>query len=318
MLSPETVRLQIGDANLPLPEQLMMKEWREAGRLLDVRYRRLVSVGGMNEGETEEPSAVGRLSLAPFEEMTPHTSPAVTVAAIADLHATWGDNGLRRQLQRVAAGADILVLPGDLTCLGTYEETQSVASAVAGLDIPVVAVLGNHDHEGGDPHQVRAWLEAAGICVLEGEATKFDLGGVSVGVAGTKGFGGGFAGATGSYFGESEMKQFIDHTRVCADGLEAALQSLGTDIKIALVHYAPVRETLKGEPPELFPFLGSSLLSDAVDRGGTDVVFHGHAHLGREMGLTKGGVPVRNVAATVVGATGAQYRVTAGRGVERL
>ncbi|MEX0791207.1 MAG: metallophosphoesterase [Actinomycetota bacterium] len=262
--------------------------------------------------------AAGRLSVAAFVEMGPRTSPEVRVAALADLHATWGDDGLGEQLHRVADGADILVLPGDLTCLGTYEEAQSVAVAVADLDLPVVAVLGNHDHEGGQPQQVRRWLEAAEICVLEREATTLEVNGVSVGFAGTKGFGGGFVGATGSSFGETEMKQFIEHTKSCAGGLEAALLSLDTDIRIALVHYSPVRETLEGEPPELYAFLGSSLLADAVDRGGADVVFHGHAHLGKEIGTTKAGVPVRNVAATVVGATGARYRIGPGRSAERI
>jgi Icc-related predicted phosphoesterase len=167
--------------------------------------------------------------------------------------------------------------------------------------MPVVAVLGNHDHQAGRPGDVTAALERRGVCVLEGTAVELAVDGVAVGIAGTKGFGGGFAGATGTEFGEDEMKAFARHGREVAAGLGEALDGLRADIRIALTHYSPVRDTLRGEPPEIYPFLGSYLLAEAIDAASAAVAIHGHAHRGREHGTTDGGVPVRNVAEPVIG-----------------
>ena len=95
------------------------------------------------------------------------------------------------------------------------------------------------------------------------------------------------------------MKDFVAFARDQADQLEAALRGLDAGLRIALLHYSPCRQTLRGEPLELYPFLGSHLLADAIDRAGADLVLHGHAHLGREEGTTPGGIPVRNVALPV-------------------
>jgi Icc-related predicted phosphoesterase len=120
-------------------------------------------------------------------------------------------------------------------------------------------------------------------------------------VAGTKGFGGGFAGASASPFGEEEMKAFVGHTEEVAAGLEGALGALDADLRVALLHYSPVESTLAGERLEIYPFLGSYLLAEAIDRAGADLVLHGHAHRGTERGVTPGGISVRNVAETVIG-----------------
>jgi Icc-related predicted phosphoesterase len=164
----------------------------------------------------------------------------------------------------------------------------------------MVAVLGNHDHHENRAGQLVASLEERGVAVLEGSSIVHDVGGVRIGIAGTKGFGGGFEGACGSEFGEPEMKAFIRHTRELACGLEKALAILETDLRIALLHYAPIAATLVGERLEIYPFLGSYLLGEAIDRAGADLVVHGHAHHGVERGTTPGGVPVRNVAAPVI------------------
>ncbi len=150
------------------------------------------------------------------------------------------------------------------------------------------------------------------MTVLEGRGTVLDIGGVPVGVAGTKGFGGGFAGRSGGEFGEPEMKEFIRYTRRCAEGLRRSLDELkehGCAVRIALTHFAPVPDTLAGEPPEIFPFLGSYLLAEAVDESGADLAVHGHAHLGTEHGMTSGGVRVRNVAQPVIGRAFAVYHL---------
>jgi len=122
-------------------------------------------------------------------------------------------------------------------------------------------------------------------------------------VVGAKGFGGGFEGACGSEFGEPEMKAFIRHTREIAERLEQLLASHEDQAErtVALLHYAPARATVVGERPEIFPFLGSWLLGDAIDRGGADLALHGHAHHGSERGTTAAGIPVRNVARPLLG-----------------
>jgi Icc-related predicted phosphoesterase len=206
----------------------------------------------------------------------------------------------REQLASVRERADVLLLAGDLTKAGLPEEAEILAAELSGIGVPVVAVLGNHDHHSDRQAEVAAILRDVEVTVLEGDATLVETPGGTVGVAGVKGFGGGFAGASGSAFGEREMKAFIEHTQERPEALASALLSIQADVKIALMHYSPVRETLSGEPSEIFPFLGSYLLAEAVDRGGADLAIHGHAHRGRERGITAGGVQVRNVAQMVI------------------
>jgi Icc-related predicted phosphoesterase len=138
--------------------------------------------------------------------------------------------------------------------------------------------------------------ERAGVVVLEGDSAVVQVHGRRVGIAGTKGFGGGFFGACAAAFGEAEMKAFVRHTQGVADRFEEALSSVPADVRLALMHYAPVPDTLVGERAEIFPFLGSHLLAEAVDRVGAHLVVHGHAHAGSPAGRTPGGAPVRNVA----------------------
>ncbi|MEU8438055.1 metallophosphoesterase [Streptomyces sp. NPDC029216] len=239
------------------------------------------------------------------------------VAAVGDIHLGPDSAGLLRPaFDTLGDCADLLLLAGDLTRHGTRREAGVVAREVAGLPVPVVAVLGNHDYESGEEQAVAEELRTAGVSVLEGEGVLLHLDGTEVGVAGTKGFGGGFAGRSGSEFGEQEMKAFIGYSRSCAEGLGRALRGLCSELRssdsglcIALTHYAPVPDTLAGEPAEIFPFLGSYLLAEAVDTEGADLAVHGHAHLGAEHGMTAGGVPVRNVAMPVIGRAFAVYRL---------
>ncbi|QNP66205.1 metallophosphoesterase family protein [Streptomyces genisteinicus] len=228
----------------------------------------------------------------------------IRVAAVGDIHMGPDSAGmLRPAYDTLSDCADLLLLAGDLTRHGTPEEARVVADEMAGLPVPVVAVLGNHDHHGERPEEVTAILRDAGVRVLEGEGTVLDIDGTRVGVAGTKGFGGGFAGRCGSEFGEPLMKEFVRYTRRCADGLHRSLTDLaqrGCDVRVALTHFSPVPDTLAGEPPEIYPFLGSYLLAEAVDTAGADLAVHGHAHAGTEHGATGGGIRVRNVAQPVI------------------
>lgn len=237
----------------------------------------------------------------------------IRVAAVGDIHLGPDSRGLLRPaFATLGERADLLLLAGDLTRHGRPEEATVVGEEVAGLTVPVIAVLGNHDYDAGGPGEVTRILAAHGVRVLEREATVVRVNGRRVGVAGTKGFGGGFAGRSGGEFGEPEMKAFIRHSRECADGLRRALDELtaeGCHVRIALTHFAPVPDTLAGEPPEIYPFLGSYLLAEAIDAAGADLAVHGHAHLGTERGFTAGGVRVRNVAQPVIGRAFAVYRL---------
>ena len=225
----------------------------------------------------------------------------IRIAAVGDLHYGVGSADiLRPSLQRLPERADLLLLAGDLTRCGGTDEIGVLAKDLQGLAIPVVAVLGNHDYQSDREDEVRDVLENAGVRVLEGEAVMLNVNGSTVGVAGTKGFGGGFRGAHASDFGEPEMKAFVGHTKELSDRLERALASLRTDYRIALLHYSPVEATLEGERLEIYPFLGSYLLAQAIDNAGADIVFHGHAHNGSEKGRTPAGIPVRNVAQPVI------------------
>ncbi|HYH28663.1 MAG TPA: metallophosphoesterase [Actinomycetota bacterium] len=240
----------------------------------------------------------------------------IRVAAVGDIHVGEDAAGsLRPHFETLPDEADVLLLAGDLTRRGDPAEARVLAEELDGVGVPVFAVLGNHDHHLDQPDIVAKELESVGVRVLEGNGAVVDVGGTRVGVAGTKGFGGGFAGACGTEFGEPEMKAFIGHTRMLADRLRIALKSLHADIKIALLHFSPVEDTLVGERLEIYPFLGSGLLAEAIDAAGADLAVHGHAHAGSEKGLTPGGVHVRNVAQPLLGRAFSVYCFAGGEEV---
>ncbi|MDQ0840711.1 metallophosphoesterase [Streptomyces sp. V1I6] len=237
----------------------------------------------------------------------------IRVAAVGDIHLAPDSRGLLRPAwETLGDCADMLLLAGDLTRHGTVEEAEVVADEIKGLPVPVVAVLGNHDYHSDLQDEVTGVLERAGATVLEGEGTVLDVGGTKVGIAGTKGFGGGFAGRSAGEFGEPEMRSFVRYSRRCAADLARSLVDLreqGCEVLIALTHFSPVPDTLAGEPPEIYPFLGTYLLAEAVDEAEADLAVHGHAHMGTEHGMTAGGVKVRNVAQPVIGHAFAVYHL---------
>ncbi len=225
----------------------------------------------------------------------------IRVASVGDVHYDANSrNRLRPHFIQLSEKADVLLLAGDLTQRGEIEEASALAHDLKDLPVPVVAVLGNHDYHTGQQERIRELLEDVGVITLEGQSAKFSVRGVSVGIAGLKGFGGGFFGACVTEFGEEETKRFAHHARSQAEILKRELLTLDTDFRFALLHYSPIEGTLLGEKPQIFPFLGSYLLAEAIDAGSADGAFHGHAHLGTEKGATPGGVPVRNVALTVI------------------
>ena len=225
----------------------------------------------------------------------------IRIAAVGVVHVDKDVLGrYRPALEQLPEVADALLIAGDLTRHGTVEEATSFVTEFGELAVPVVVVLGNHDHQSDQQDEVAAVLTDAGITVLEGTSVVLDLHGHRLGIAGAKGFGGGFAGASASNFGEREMKNFVGTTVRIADQLGATLRATECDALVALTHYSPVPETLVGEPLEIYPFLGSYLLAQAIDSAPTALALHGHAHHGSERGRTAGGVPVRNVAHPVI------------------
>jgi Icc-related predicted phosphoesterase len=238
--------------------------------------------------------------------MTSGGTGPIRIAAVGDVHVGRDSSGsLAPHWQHLDERADLFLLAGDLTKRGLPDEAAVLARELraAAFAIPTIAVLGNHDYESDREKEVADILREVGVTVLDGDGTVLDVRGCRVGIAGSKGFGGGFPGAMGSDFGEPEMKAFMRHARTVADGLERALQDVhdqGAQRVIALMHYSPIEATLRGERLEIWPFLGCYYLAEAVDRVGADVAIHGHAHGGSEKGVTPGGVHVRNVAQPVL------------------
>ena len=226
----------------------------------------------------------------------------IRIAAVGDVHVGSDSRGvLAPGFAHLSSSADVLMFAGDLTRCGSPEEAAAFVDEVRDVGVPVVAVLGNHDHHAGRVREVVDVLRGGGVTVLEGSSTVLEVDGARLGIAGTKGFGGGFAGACGSDFGEPEMKAFVGHTKAVSERLCVALSGLADcDYRVALLHYAPVPDTLAGERLEIYPFLGSYLLAEAIDKAGADLVLHGHAHGGTEKGVTAGGIHVRNVAQPVI------------------
>ena len=221
------------------------------------------------------------------------TSDVVRIAAMSDVHYSRTSAGaLHGVFQQVTDSADILVLCGDLTDYGLPEEARLLAKDLtSAIKIPVVGVLGNHDFEAGEATEIAKILTDAGVRMLDGDTYEVH----GVGFAGVRGFCGGFGrGALGAW-GEPIIKQFVHEALQEVLKLESALARLKTAHRIALIHYAPVRATVEGEPLEIYPFLGSSRFEEPLTRYSVSAVFHGHAHRGSPEGRTSSGIPVFNV-----------------------
>ena len=216
----------------------------------------------------------------------------VRVAAVGDLHCTKTSQGAFLPLfAAIRDSADLLLLAGDLTDYGLPEEAQILTRELGAIRIPVVGVLGNHDRESGKEAEVRHVLSESGIKVLDGDAAEIN----GVGIAGVTGFGGGFGKHALAPWGEPVIKQFVHAAVEEALKLEKALARLRTESLIALMHYSPIQRTVDGEPPEIYPFLGSSRLEEPIGRYPVTLVFHGHAHRGQLEGVTSSGAKVYNV-----------------------
>lgn len=217
----------------------------------------------------------------------------VRIAAVGDFHCGEEDAGVYRpHFQRVNEEADVLLLAGDLTRWGTPAEMRVAVGELGDVNIPIVCVLGNHDLEADREQEICAILRDSGIHHLDGGSYELNE---QVGIAGAKGFLGGFGARTLTAFGEPAIKKFVGTTLEEAKKLEIALRRLATPVRVVLLHYAPVVDTVVGEPEQIYPFLGSDRLAEPIDRYEVAVAFHGHAHHGSFRGKTPGGTPVFNV-----------------------
>ncbi len=224
-----------------------------------------------------------------------------TIAAVADIHCHEHMRGqLAETFRDVNDRADVLILAGDITASGQLVEARELLRELRTVTIPVVAVLGNHDFEHQQQDQIHDLLKASGIYILDGDGVELEIRGEMIGFAGTKGFAGGFGRYLLTGFGEQNIKDFVLAGIVEVEKLERALSQLHTERRVVVLHYSPIRETLTGEPLELYPFLGNSELSRPIDAFGAEVVFHGHSHYGSVFGHTRAGIPVFNVAQTLV------------------
>ena len=218
------------------------------------------------------------------------------VAAMGDLHVKETTIARYRDIfKEISEKADILVLCGDLTDYGLPNEAEILSEELSHLSIPVVGVLGNHDFQNGEHDEVKKIL-MKGMFVLENEPTVIE----GIGFAGVKGFAGGFDNYALGSWGEREIKEFVQEAINEALTLELQLQRLQTEKKIVALHYSPIRDTVVGEPEEIFPFLGSSRLANPINWHGATAVFHGHAHAGTYEGKTLSNIPVYNCSIEVV------------------
>ena len=223
------------------------------------------------------------------------TERTIRVAAVGDLHYRAGIEGkLRAFFSEVAETADILLLCGDIIDYGLPEEARLLVKDISDTAkrITMIGVLGNHEFESGKISEVLEIFKGGGITILDGEACEVH----GIGFAGTKGFIGGFGGRVLGPWGEPMIKQVVHEAVEESLKLESALARLRTPTRIALLHYAPIRATVEGEPAEIFPFLGCSRLEDPLNRYPVAAAFHGHAHNGSPEGQTSTGIPVYNVA----------------------
>jgi uncharacterized protein len=219
------------------------------------------------------------------------------IAATADLHySPQSYDHIREPLAHVRDEADVLVIAGDLTNYGKPEEMHSLLNALVRLRLPIITVLGNHDYESSCEQELMKMMTAEGIKVLDGSSYERD----GVGFAGAKGFIGGFGRGVLTAFGEKEIKAFVQASLDETLKLERALSMIRTEKIVIVTHYAPISETVMGEPQEIWPYLGSSRLAEVIDRHGAKLALHGHAHHGKPDGKTSGGIPVHNVALSLL------------------
>jgi Icc-related predicted phosphoesterase len=226
----------------------------------------------------------------------------IRFAAAGDIHADDANrDDLARAFRDVDGTVDLVLLAGDLTTYGQPEQAALLAEICRPLEVPVFAVLGNHDWHCNQVPEIVALLSSAGVRVLDRSWAIEEIDGASVGIVGLKGFIGGFPDSQLPDFGEPLLRQVYAETTGEVDALAAGLEAVaGSDHRIVLLHYSPTASTLGGEPRGIWPFLGTDRLAEPIAEHKPDVVLHGHTHAGTFEGSV-GSVPVFNVAVPVIG-----------------
>ncbi len=224
--------------------------------------------------------------------------PKVRIGAVSDIHYNRKSAGsMKRLFEKASRETDVLLICGDLTDYGLREEAEVLCEDLAHfLTVPAVGILGNHDFESGTQDVVWQVMEDAGVAMLDGECVEV----CGIGIAGVSGFGGGFGPHMLNAWGEPLIKQFVQAAVDETMKLERALSNLQTETRVVMMHYAPIEDTVRGEPEAIFPFLGSSRMEAPINTFRPAAVFHGHAHKGAHEGRTASGVPVYNVAVPVL------------------
>ena len=228
--------------------------------------------------------------------------PVVRIAAAADIHAAVASTErVERAFAELEGEADVVLLAGDLTTSGEPEQAEVLASACRLLDVPIFAVLGNHDHHAQRTDELEKVLGGAGVRLLDRECATCEVGELELGIVGAKGFVGGFPGSALPDFGEPLLRGVYAETSAEVEGITRGLQAIvHCDLRIVLLHYSPVVDTLEGEPPGIYTYLGCDRLAIPIAEHGADLVLHGHAHAGSFEGCI-GDIPVYNVAVHVTG-----------------
>jgi Icc-related predicted phosphoesterase len=236
----------------------------------------------------------------------------VRIAAAGDIHCSAANaEAVAASFEAIEADADAILLAGDLTNYGEPAEAELLADACRSLSVPVVAVLGNHDWHANRAAAVAKVLEAGGIIVLDRASTVLELAGNRVGVAGAKGFVGGFPDSALPDFGEPTLRAVYAETTAEVEALAEGLEAIqACTFRIALLHYAPTSSTIEGEPRGIWAFLGSDRLAHPIAEHRPDLVLHGHGHAGTFEGFI-GAVPVYNVSIPVLGRDFAVFELVA-------
>jgi Icc-related predicted phosphoesterase len=226
----------------------------------------------------------------------------IRIAAAADIHASdVSADRVERAFADLRGEADVVLLAGDLTTSGEPEQAEVIAAACRKLDLPVFAVLGNHDHHAGRTDELGDVLSGAGVRLLDRDCASCEVEGLELGIVGAKGFVGGFPGSALPDFGEPLLRRVYEETSAEAEAIARGLQAIvHCDVRIVLLHYSPIVDTLEGEPPGIYTYLGSERLATPIAENGADLVLHGHAHAGSFQGCI-GDIPVYNVAVHVTG-----------------
>jgi len=234
--------------------------------------------------------------------LQPVSDSRIRIAAAGDIHCSEANrDAVAAAFDEAEHDADVILLAGDLTTYGEPEQASVLADICRGRTVPVVTVLGNHDWHGNRCPDVVAALEAGGICVLDRSWTVRELRGTRVGIAGTKGFVGGFPDSELPDFGEPLLRAVYADTSAEVEALDRGLTAIADcPLRIVLLHYAPTTTTLVGEPPVIWAFLGSDRLAGPIEEHRPDLVLHGHGHAGTFEGSI-GDIPVYNVAVPVIG-----------------